>query len=145
MTTDEGVVRVRGSLNMMWPASVEEVAAVFRAAGVEARLEELASGEEDFPGQGVRADAFDCDGRVVVALVPVDRDTDPRKLRCVAAKETSAPRFPYPGAEVLLDSSLLGEQTVWLEAGSDRHVIGVSPAQLLRIVRAQTSDLVVEA
>ena len=106
MTTDEGPVRLRDSLRKMWPAGVEEIAAVFRAAGVEARLEELASGEDDFPGQGVRADAFDCDGRVVVALVPVERDTDPRKLRCVTAKETAAPHFPYRGAEVLLNDHI---------------------------------------
>jgi len=129
----------------MWPPAVEEIAAVFRAAGAEARLEELASEEEEFPGRGVRADAFDCDGRLVVALVPADRDTDPAKLRCARAREISLPRFPYAGAEVLLDSSLLGEETVWIEAGSERHVVGVAPAQLLRIVRAQTSDLVVEA
>jgi hypothetical protein len=128
----------------MWPSRVEEVAAVFRAAGADARLEELPSGEDEFPGRGVRADAFDCDGRVVVTLVPADRDPDPGKLHCVAARETSVPRFPYAGAEVFLDSSLLGEETVWLEAGSDRHVVGVAPAQLLRIVHAQTSDLVVE-
>ena len=66
-------------------------------------------------------------------------------LPTVPAREISLPRFPYAGAEVLLDSSLLGEETVWIEAGSERHVVGVAPAQLLRIVRAQTSDLVVEA
>jgi hypothetical protein len=128
----------------VWPSPVEELAAVFRAAGADARLEELTSDDEDYPGPGVRADAFDCDGRIVVALVPADRDTDPRKLRCVAAKEISVPRFPYTGAEVFLDSSLLGEQTVWLEAGTPRHVVAIAPAQLLRIVRARTGDLVVE-
>jgi hypothetical protein len=144
MTTNEPGFRLRATLECVWPAHVEEVAAVFRAAGVEARLEELPAGEEDFPGCGVRADAFRCDGRVVVALVPADRDTDPRKLRCTAVRETDVPSFPYTGAQVLLDSSLLGEPTVWLEAGSDRHVVGVSPAQLQRIARAQTSDLVLE-
>ena len=129
----------------MWPPEVEEIAAVFRAAGVDARLEELPSGEEEFPGAGVRADAFRCDGRLLVALVPADRDTDPRKLPCTVATETGVPPFPYSGAEVLFDSSLLTEPTVWLEAGSDRHVVGISPAQLQRIVRAQTGDLVLES
>jgi len=128
----------------MWPAEVERIAVVFRAAGVEARLEELPAGEEDFPGCGLRADAFRCDGRIVVVLVPADRDTDPRKLRCSAPSETAVPPFPYTGADVLLDSSLLGEPTVWLEAGSERHVVGVSPALLQRIVHAQTGDLVLE-
>ena len=128
----------------MWPPSVEQVAAVFRAAGVEARLEELPEGEDEFPGLGVRADAFDCDGRRVVALVPADRDTDPRKLGCARTRAVRAPDFPYSGAGVLMDTSLLGEETVWIEAGSPRHVLGVSPAQLMRLVHAQTSDLVVE-
>jgi hypothetical protein len=128
----------------MWPAEVERIAAVFREAGAEARLEELPAGEEDFPGCGVRADAFRCDGRIVVALVPADRDTDPRKLKCPAPSEIDVPPFPYTGAEVLVDNSLLGEPTVWLEAGSERHVVGVSPAQLQRIVHAQTGDLVLE-
>ena len=117
---------------------------MFRAAGADARLEELASDDEDYPGPGVRADAFDCDGRRVVALVPADRDTDPRKLGCARTRAVRAPDFPYSGAAVWMDTSLLGEETVWIEAGSPRHVLGVSPAQLLRLVHAQTSDLVVE-
>jgi len=124
---------------------VEEIAAVFRAAGIEARLEELPEGEDEFPGLGLRADAFDCDGRRVVALVPADRETDPRKLGFAHAREVSAPQFPYSGAAVLLDTSLLAEETVWIEAGSPRHVVGVSPVQLIRLVRAQMGDLVVEA
>ena len=124
---------------------MEVIAAVFRSAGVDARLEELPPGEDEFPGREVRVEAFDCDGRVVVALVPADRDTDPRKLGCTSATEIPLPPFPYTEVKVLMDSSLLGEPTVWLEAGSSRHVVGVAPAQLLGIVQAQTSDLVVEA
>ncbi|TML18433.1 MAG: hypothetical protein E6G32_14770 [Actinobacteria bacterium] len=67
---------------------------MFRAAGVEARLEELPEGEDEFPGLGVRADAFDCDGRRVVALVPADRDTDLRKLGCARTRAVRAPDFP---------------------------------------------------
>jgi hypothetical protein len=123
---------------------VEAIAAIFRAAGVDARLEELPSGEEEFPGRGVRAEAFYCDGRILVALLPAERDIDPAKLGCRVVRETAVPPFPYTGAQVVLDGSLLGEPTVWLEAGSDRHVVGVSPTQLLRIVHAQTGDLVLE-
>jgi hypothetical protein len=129
----------------MWPAHVEEFAAVFRAAGADARLEELPADEEEFPGRGVRADAFSCDGRILVALVPFERETDVGKLGCRLVREAPVPPFPYTGAQVVLDSSLLGEPTVWLEAGSERHVVGVSPTQLLRIVHAQTGDLVTES
>ena len=118
---------------------------MFRAAGADARLEELPAEEEEFPGRGMRADAFYCDGRILVALVPFERDSDPAKLGCRVVREATVPPFPYTGAQVVLDSSLLGEPTVWLEAGSERHVVGVSPTQLLRILHAQTSDLVAES
>jgi hypothetical protein len=129
----------------VWPPAVEDVAAVFRAAGTEARLEELPPGEDAFPGQGVRADAFNCDGRRVVVLVPAEREADPGKFGCRNARVMPSPRFPYSAASVLLDSSLLVEPIVWIEAGSPRHVLGVSPAELARLVRAQTGDLVVDA
>jgi prolyl-tRNA editing enzyme YbaK/EbsC (Cys-tRNA(Pro) deacylase) len=29
-------------------------------------------------------------------------------------------------------------ETVWLEAGSPRHVLGLAPEQLLRLTRAET-------
>jgi prolyl-tRNA editing enzyme YbaK/EbsC (Cys-tRNA(Pro) deacylase) len=129
----------------VWPPTVEVIAAVFRASGADARLEELPPGEDEFPGQGIRVDAFDCDGRTVVALVPVERETDVRKLGCANVKTVVAPPFPYTGSDVRVESSLLGEPTVWLEAGSSRHVVGVAPVSLLRILQAQTGDLVVES
>jgi prolyl-tRNA editing enzyme YbaK/EbsC (Cys-tRNA(Pro) deacylase) len=133
----------------MWPHAVEEIAAVFRAAGAEARLEELPEGERSFPGPAVRAEAVDCDGRLVVALVPADRETDLRRLE--AACECRAPRpvrppppFPYRGATVLIERVLLGEGTVWIEAGSPRHAAALSPSQLASLVRAQPADLLAE-
>jgi prolyl-tRNA editing enzyme YbaK/EbsC (Cys-tRNA(Pro) deacylase) len=33
---------------------------------------------------------------------------------------------------------------VWLDAGSPRHVVGISPAQLARVVRAQPADLLAD-
>ena len=124
---------------------MEVIAAVFRGAGAEARLEELPEGEEEFPGPGIHVDAFECDGRVVVALVPADRDVDVQKLGCTAVSPVDVPPFPYAGSTIVLDSSLLTEPTVWLEAGSDRHVVGVAPSQLVRIIHAQTGDLVAES
>jgi hypothetical protein len=128
----------------MWPAEVEQVAAVLRAAGAEARLEELASSEDDFPGTGVSVYAFDCDGRRVVTLIPADRRVEPRKLGCADLRPAVPPAFPFASADVRLDRALLGERTVWIHAGSPRHVLGISPVQLARLVRAKTTDIVAD-
>ena len=132
----------------MWPPTVEQVAEVVRAAGVEARLEELAEGERLPPGPAVRAEAYDCQGRLLVALLPADHDLDPRKLAsaagCVYARPTAAPLFPFTRAAVFMERLMLGEETVWIRAGSPRHVLGVSPSDLVQITSAQTTDLVAE-
>jgi len=129
----------------VWPQPVEEVAAFFRAAGAEARLEELAHGERDFPGPRVVAAAFECDRRLVVILVPSDGTADPRRLGCVTALPVSAPRFPYRDARVYADRTLFSERIVWVEAGSPRHAAGLSPSQLVRLTRAQTGDFLADA
>jgi prolyl-tRNA editing enzyme YbaK/EbsC (Cys-tRNA(Pro) deacylase) len=128
----------------VWPAEVEQVAAFLRAAGAEARLEELPPTEDDFPGTGVSVYAFDCDGRRVVTLVPADRRVDPRKLGCADLRPAVPPAFPFDYAEVRLDRILLGERTVWIHAGSRRHVAGMSPGQLARLVRARTADIIAD-
>ena len=114
---------------------------MFRTAGIDARLEELAPGESEFPGAAARVRAYDCDGRLVVALVPADAIVDRTKLGCVYARPVEAPRFPFSGASVTIERSLLNERTVWLEAGSARHAVALSPVQLARIVHAQPRDL----
>lgn len=128
----------------MWPREVEHVAAFLRAATAEARLEELAQGEDEFPGPGVRVYAFDCDGRRVVALVPDGRHVDPGKLRCFTPRAIVPPAFPFDDADVRIDRSLLGERTVWIHAGSPRHVAGMAPTQLSRLVHATATDLLAE-
>src|SRR5215471_3168 len=77
-------VRLRASVRAVWPPRVEVIAAIFRAAGADARLEELREEDEEFPGPGIAVEAFDCDGRVVVVLVPADRDVDLDKLGCAS-------------------------------------------------------------
>ncbi|HXY85370.1 MAG TPA: hypothetical protein VEH52_07785 [Gaiellaceae bacterium] len=128
----------------MWPPGVEEVAAAFRAAGVDARLEELPPDAESFPGPAVRVEAFDCDGGRLVALVPEHGTLDPRKLPCREARPVDAPSFPFRRATVLVDRLLLTEPVVWMQAGSPRHVAGLSPALLAQLLRAQAIDLVAE-
>jgi prolyl-tRNA editing enzyme YbaK/EbsC (Cys-tRNA(Pro) deacylase) len=129
----------------MWPTEVEQIAVFFRAAGAEARLEELPRGVDGFPGAGVSVYAFDCDGRRVVALVPADRRVDPRKLGCRDFRPAVPPAFPFRNADVRLDRSLFGERTVWIPAGSPRHVAGMSPTQLSRLVHATSADLAADA
>jgi prolyl-tRNA editing enzyme YbaK/EbsC (Cys-tRNA(Pro) deacylase) len=41
---------------------------------------------------------------------------------------------------VLVDRSLLGWSVVWTGAGSDRHMAGLAPAELVRLTRAESID-----
>jgi prolyl-tRNA editing enzyme YbaK/EbsC (Cys-tRNA(Pro) deacylase) len=132
----------------VWPEAVERVAAFLRASGVEGRLEELLAGAGPPSGQKLRADEFDGDGGPVVALVPVDRAVDERKLAaaagCPAVRPAPATAFPFEGARVFLEQSVLSSEAVWLDVGSPRHVLGLSPAQVARVTRAETADLLRE-
>jgi len=133
----------------VWPDAVEGIAAFLRAAAVEGRLEELLPGAALPAGQKLRADTFDTEGGALVALVPSERRVDERKLAaasgCEGPKATPAIGFPFEGARVFIDQSVLSAHAVWLEAGSSRHVLGVSPAQLARVTSALTADLLREA
>lgn len=128
----------------MWPREVEQVAAFLRAARAEARLEELAAGEDDFPGVGIGVHAFESGSRRIVTLVPADRRIDHMKLGAASARPAVPPVFPFAHAEVRIDKTLFAERTVWIHAGSPRHVVGMSPVQLSRLVRATPADLVAE-
>ena len=133
----------------MWPTEVERVAAPLRAANVEARLEELAPGEAAFPGAAARAVAYDCDGRIVVALVPAEREPDEAKVAVAAGCRPSAriapPPFPFGGAaRVVVEQRLLTAETVWLEAGSPRHVLGLDPGVLAQLTHGTPADLTEE-
>lgn len=44
-----------------------------------------------------------------------------------------------------MDQSTLSSESVWLEAGSPLHLLGLSPAQLTRVTNAETGDLLREA
>ena len=132
----------------MWPEPVERIAAVLRTAAVQGRLEELPAGVEKPPSPNLRAAGFDCDGRSIVVLVPAERAIDRDKLAavasCVALRPAPAPEFPFAEARVFLDRSMLSARTVWLEAGSPRHALGLAPAQLGRLTRAETPDVLLE-
>ena len=133
----------------MWPEPVERIAAFLRASGVEGRLEELLPGAGPPRGQMLRVDGFDGDGAPVVALVPAARAVDRRKLATAMnsseVRPAPAAGFPFEGARVFMDQSALSSESVWLEAGSPRHLLGLSPAQLARVTHAETADLLTEA
>jgi hypothetical protein len=133
----------------VWPEAVERIAAFLRSAGVEARLEESLPGTGPPAGQVLRVDGFDAEGAMVVALIPADRGVDPQKLAAAIksseVRPTPATAFPFQGVRVLMDQSALAFESIWLEAGSPRHLLGLSPAQLVRITNAETADLVTEA
>lgn len=157
-----------------WPEPVERVAAFLRDAAAEARIEEFPEGTPTAEAaaeavgcelaQIVKSLVFDCDGRSIVALVPGDRRADPRKVAVAAGCERArvaghervrqatgfepgavAP-FPLPRVErVLVDPRLLRHDRVWVGAGSERHLAGLPPSELVRLSRAEPAELSAEA
>jgi prolyl-tRNA editing enzyme YbaK/EbsC (Cys-tRNA(Pro) deacylase) len=154
-----------------WPEPVESVAAYLRDAGAEARLEEFETPTptaEDAAqavgcslGQIVKSLVFDCDGRAVVVLIPGDKRASSRKVRAAAGcrrariagaeyveqatgfEPGAVAPFPLPRvSQILIDRSLLRHSTVWVGAGSPRHVAALSPPELMRVARAEAVDAV---
>jgi prolyl-tRNA editing enzyme YbaK/EbsC (Cys-tRNA(Pro) deacylase) len=153
-----------------WPEPVERVAAVLRAQGVDARIEEFPQGTTTAaaaadavgcePAQIIKSLVFVCDGLPVIALVPGDRRADAAKISTAAgagyarvAKREEvlaatgfepggvAP-FPVPpSVRVLMDRELLRHELVWAGAGSPRHVVGIAPADAARLTNADIVDL----
>ena len=153
-----------------WPEPVARVAEVLRRAGVDARVEEFPEGTPTAAdaakavgssrAQIVKSLVFVCDGRPTLALVPGDRRADETKVAAAAGARAArvarpdevlaatgfepggvAP-FPAPGiAQVLLSAELLVHDCVWVGAGSERHMTGLSPAELARLTQARTADL----
>ena len=110
--------------------------------------------------QIVKSLVFIGDGRPLLALVPGDRRADETKVAAAAGTRSArvarpdevlaatgfepggvAP-FPAPGvSQVLMSGELLGHDRVWVGAGSERHMAGLSPQDLLRLTKARTADL----
>jgi prolyl-tRNA editing enzyme YbaK/EbsC (Cys-tRNA(Pro) deacylase) len=154
-----------------WPEAVRRVSTFLRDAGAEARIEEFSAGTPTAVdaaravgctlGQIVKSLVFDCDGKVVVVLVPGDRRADAAKVARAAgaARARVAGReeveratgfapgavapFPLPDVhDVLVDRRVLLEEVVWVGAGSPSHMAGVAPAELVRLARARPMDAV---
>ena len=157
-----------------WPEPVERVAAVLRVQGVDARLEEFGHGTGSARDaaraagceleQIVKSLVFVCDGAPVLALLPGDRRADSAKVAAAAgsfearvakAEEVVAATgfepgavAPFPAPRVvttLIDHSLLAHDVVWCGAGSDRHIMGLSPHEVARVTNAVPADLAEEA
>jgi Cys-tRNA(Pro) deacylase len=156
-----------------WPVPVDRVSAALRQAGAEARIEEFATGTPTAEaaanavgcdlGQIVKSLLFDCDGRAVLVLVPGDRRADPGKVaaatgasraRVAGAAQVEEATGYEPGGvapfalravdQVLIDQRLLGSGTLWVGAGSERHMAGLSATELVRLTRAQQVDVTVD-
>jgi len=115
-------------------------------------------------GQVVKSLVLVCDGTPLVALVPGDRKADTGKIarlvearRVVVAKpdEVVAATGFRPGAVspfplervpvVLVERTLLRHRIVWAGAGSERHLVALSPAELVRLTRGRVEDCVLES
>jgi prolyl-tRNA editing enzyme YbaK/EbsC (Cys-tRNA(Pro) deacylase) len=153
-----------------WPEPVERVAQVLRRSGVDARVEEFPEGTPTASAaakavgrsraQIVKSLLFVCDGRPTLALVPGDRRADEvkvaaaagaRSVRVARAEEVLAATgfepggvapFPAPGvSQVLISEELLAHDRVWIGAGSEQHMAGLSPVDLVHLAQARAADL----
>jgi Cys-tRNA(Pro) deacylase len=154
-----------------WPEEVERVATVLRAAAVDARIEEFADGTPTAReaaravgcelSQIVKSLVLVCDGAYVLALVPGDRRADEVAVAAaVPAEHVRVARpeevlhatgfepggvAPFPQravAQTLIDPSLLRHDVVWIGAGTSSHMAALPPAELQRLTRARTVELV---
>lgn len=147
---------------------MQRVARYLADVRAEARLQEFKQGTPT-AGQAaeavgceldqiVKSLVFVCDDVPVLVLVPGSYRADPGKV--AAAVEASSARIatpaqvkaitgfevggvaPFPAAigEVLIERSLLSWTLVWVGAGSDRHMAGLAPTELLRLTKARAID-----
>ena len=153
-----------------WPEPVARVAEVLKRAGVDARVEEFPEGTPTAGAaakavgasraQIVKSLVFVCDGRPILALVPGDRRADESKIAAAAGARNArvarpdevlaatgfepggvAP-FPASGiSRVVMAGELLAHDRVWIGAGSERHMAGLSPVDLAQLTQARTAEL----
>ncbi len=154
-----------------WPEPVERVSSFLREAGAEARIEAFAdntlTAAEAAAAVGcdldqiVKSLVLVSDSGPVLALVPGDRQGDLEKVARAAGTESARVASPQeveratgfaPGAvapfplpqvqQVLIERTLLRHPLVWVGAGSPTHLVGLAPAELVRLARARPTDVV---
>jgi len=155
------------------PPAVARVAEFLSQAGAESRVEEFSedTATAEAAARAVGRDASEivkslvvvADGRPVLVLVPGDRRGDTEKIaRAAGASSARVARgdevraitgfapgavapFPLPRVGlVLIDRSLLAHQSVWVGAGSLRHLAVLPTPELVRLTKARSADLVSE-
>jgi prolyl-tRNA editing enzyme YbaK/EbsC (Cys-tRNA(Pro) deacylase) len=155
------------------PQAVERVAAFLRDSRAEARVEEFAAGTPTAAHAAravgcelrdiVKSLVFECDGKVVLAMVPGDRRADGAKVAAAAGARMASIASPAlvreatgfePGAvapfgltrvdAVLIERTLLGPGRLWVGGGSTRHMVGLAPTELVRLSRAAPLDIVAD-
>jgi len=153
-----------------WPEPVGRVAEALERAGIDARVEEFSEGTPTAGAAAkavgasraeiVKSLVFVCDGRPTLVLVPGERRADENKVaQAAGARYARVARpdevraatgfepggvapFPAPGvSQVLMAGELLAHDRVWVGAGSERHMAGLSPLDLMRLTNARTADL----
>lgn len=156
------------------PEPVARVARFLSEARAEARLQEFRAGTPTATDaaeavgceldQIVKSLVFLCDARPVLAMVPGSRRADPAKVAAAVGAATAriappaavreATGYPVGGVapfalpkvdRVLVDRALLGWSVVWTGAGSDRHMAGLTPSELVRLTRAESVDACADA
>jgi prolyl-tRNA editing enzyme YbaK/EbsC (Cys-tRNA(Pro) deacylase) len=156
------------------PEAVDRIARFLAEARAEARLQEFAQGTPTARDaaeavgceldQIVKSLLFLCDQAPVLVMVPGSRRADEQKIARTTGAATArkaaadvvreATGYPVGGvapfatarvSTVLCDRSLLPWKIVWVGAGSDRHLAGLAPIELLRLTRARTADICVDA
>ena len=157
-----------------WPEPVRRVTAALRDAGADGRVEEFPTGaataEDAARAVGcdlrriVKSLVFDCDGRYVLVMVPGDRRSDAQKVAALTGAARAKVGGPdaveaatgyEPGAVapfalrnvdlVLIDKSLVGGETLWVGAGTSRHMAGLPATELVRVSCARPADVVATA
>jgi len=155
----------------LWPEPVERVSRYLRERGVSARVQEFPEGTPSArdaaravgvePARIVKSLVFVCDGAYVLVLVPGDRRADEARIAtALGAKAVRVARpdevvhatgfepggvAPFPQravARAVMERTLAGFAEVWVGAGTDAHLAGLSPLDLQRLAGAAMFDLV---
>jgi Cys-tRNA(Pro) deacylase len=156
-----------------FPEPVARVARALESARAEAVIQEFKAGTPTAADaaeaigceldQVVKSLLFVCDERPVLVMVPGSRRADPKKVAVAtgASAVTIAPPAlvveatgykvggvaPFALTQVdrvLIDRTLLSFPLVWTGAGSERHMVGLAPPELLRLTRAEAVDACAE-